>query len=322
MKFIADFIMNMEIFKKFGSENQEDLSYIYDYESRVLGLNLPKRDYFSRNCQYGAPFVAANYCGIDSTNYTWVKGEWQHGWHPPEHNVHPELVVGNTGLSRFNKLKLRYWVARKDQADYLLSCGYKNVEAIGLPIIYLPELEIERQKNSLLVMPVHSLSSTTHNWDFEQYAGEIYSIKDRFTRVIACIHPECIQKKYWVESFMKRGIPVISGAEIRDKNSLLRMAYLFKSFDFLTTNGFGSHLAYGSFFGAKVSIFGSLARYSHDDFKDDFIYKNCPELLPIVLNFMTDSNLKKLYSLFFVNPWEANCYIEWGKNQPSCGAAA
>ncbi len=285
------------------------------HESGLAGISLPERNFASGYCYYGAPSVAADYCGLPREIFSSIKGVWVHGWHPPEHNIHPEWVVGTTGLSRQVRDTQQFWVARQDQADYLKSCGYRYVEAVGMPIIYLPQPAIKRELNSLLVMPVHSLASTRHNWDFERYADEIVKIKGDFSRVVVCVHPDCIANNYWAPSFLSRGIPVISGAHVADQNSLLRMATLFMRFDYITTNGFGSHLAYGAYFGARPSIYGTVAQYQPDDFKDDMLYSNCSELLPLVIEFLSNSNLTRTYANLFRYPKEATTLYEWGAFQ-------
>lgn len=280
-------------------------------EQQAIGVPLPPRELVAHNVQYGAPFVAAAYCRLPGAPPSGIRGEWQHGWHPPEHNIHPELVVGSTGLSREHRVTRIFWVARKDQVDYLSSHGYRRVKAIGMPILYLPKLAVRREPRSLLVMPVHSLETTRHKWNFDQYVEQIASIRHRFSRVVACVHPECIKKGYWAPQFAARGIPVVSGAQINDKNALLRMGVLFSRFEFVTTNGFGSHLAYAAHFRAKPSIYGALAKYAEADYKDDLIFRNCPELLPLLLEVRRSGNLRKLYAEFFCDPWMAKERKKW-----------
>src|SRR5262249_43052666 len=256
----------------------------------LVGTALPIR---APGVSYGAQFIAAKYCGFVEPR--WMNGEWQHGWHPVEHNIHPELVVVNTGNRRDRRGIDRFWVARRDQAAYLRLHGYKRVEGIGLPIVYLLHPEVERETRSLLVVPVHSMSYTTHSWDFDRYADEIAQIAGRFSRVVACVHPACFQKDYWVISFRNRGIPVISGAELTDRNSLLRMAVLLSRFEFMTTNGLGSHLVYAAYYGAKPSIFGSIASHAPTDFSEDLFYRNCPEILQATLEMLGEPHLRKTY---------------------------
>jgi hypothetical protein len=238
-----------------------------------------------------------------------------HGWHPPEHNIHPELVIGSDGLSYQARKDKRFWVARQDQAAYLRRHGYSRVKAIGMPMVYLGVPSVSRLPGSLLVMPVHSLASTTHDWGFERYADEIYAVSHYFQNVVACVHPACIDKGYWVSSFRTRGIPVVAGADATDRNSLLRMALLFSQFEFVTSNGFGSHLVYAAYFGARPSLFGSIATYKAADFRGDTIYNNCPELLPMVLQLYSEESLRSHYAWLFCEPFRAGSCEEWSRSE-------
>lgn len=289
--------------------------FSYEAESEIVGAMLPERLYFSRSCQYGVPFVAAEYCDLTQLSQGMVLDEWQHGWHPPEHNIHPEYVIGNNGLSRQLRDTKQFFVARQDQVDYLKSHGYKKIKAIGMPIIYVDVPKIDREPGSLLIMPVHTLDHTTLDIDFESYIDSIVSVSDKFSNIVACIHPSCIKKSYWVDSFIERGISVISGAHIADQNSLLRMAVLFSKFEFVTSNGLGSHLAYSAFFGAKPSIYGHLVKYETKNIHNEGIYKNCPELTPILRQKLTAEYKKKIFSCFYCMPWEAEECIEWAEFQ-------
>ena len=213
-------------------------------ESRIVGVPLPERrmGYGTEHVQYGAYQVAASYCGFSVPPRAFL-GEWQHGWAPPEMNFHPEAVTANDGLSLHRRSTHSYLVAREDQEHYLKQEGYASVHSVGLPIIYQRSQEVERLPGSLLVMPVHSLDYTTHDWNFEQFAREIHTIRNRFSSVVACVSPSCFRRGYWVEAFQERGIPLISGADYFDANSYQRLVRLFGRFDFMTTNGFGSHIA-------------------------------------------------------------------------------
>jgi hypothetical protein len=286
-----------------------------ELESELVGLKLPPRILEPVNWQfgyYGALWVAANYCGFQKPPLR-IPGEWQHGWAPPQHNIHPEVVVGGNGASEACRSTARFWVAREDQALYLKSHGYAHAEAIGLPIIYVPPPKVSRESGSMLVMPIHSLSYTTHSWNFDQYAEEIGSIANRFSRVVACIHPACFQKDYWVTEFKNRGVPAISGAETTDRNSLLRMALLFSRFEFVTSNGFGSQLAYAGHFGAKPSLFGTIVAYKPIDFANDTsFFRNHPDLLLPMLELLYEPYLRKTFPELFCVPWMAKTCVQWG----------
>lgn len=282
----------------------------------AFSLYLPPRCLCRENCHYGAPYIASEYCNlIHEDSIPTIRGEWCHGWHPIEHNVHPELVVGTTGNSRDSKNTTIFWVARDDQVAYLREHGYKRAEAIGMPLIYLQRPTLARIKGSLLVMPVHSLETTKHDWDFDKYANEIQAIRHNFSMVVVCIHPDCIKNGYWLNAFNNKGFTVISGAYPQDRNSLLRMAILFSRFEFVTTNGFGSHLVYSSYFGAKTSIYGTNPRYSNKDFNNNAFSENCPELIPIIVDLLSESKLRDRYEYFYTNPWSASEKQRWAEFQ-------
>lgn len=228
-------------------------------------------------------------------------GNWQHGWHPTEHNVHPELVVGYDGLSFNFREKNRFYVARPDQKEFLQKYGYKNVHSIGLPIAYLPKPVVSRIPNSLLVMPSHSLDSTSHSWSFEGLKNTIAEIKKKYDVVYACLHPSCIKKGYWLREFDELGISVIQGASAGDANALLRISILFSLFTNIVGNGFGSHLAYAPFFGAQPMLVGPWAAYKLKDFENDMFYKNRPDVAREVVKLSSEDSVREHHTHLFTH---------------------
>ena len=214
--------------------------------------------------QYGAYQLLEKYCNL-RVKLSHAAVEWQHGWHPPSHNIHPELVVGNDGFSGHLAETCLHLVARKDQQEYLANQGYQKVEAVGLPILYVPLKDVVRIPHSLLVMPIHSLEGVSLSASFNEYAEMIYSLRSKFDKIVVCVSSHCIRNGYWVKEFEERGIEVIEGANYNDANALHRVATLLSSFEYMTTNGLGSHITYGAHFGQKVSIHGKLEDYSEEN---------------------------------------------------------
>jgi predicted O-methyltransferase YrrM len=242
-----------------------------------------------------------------------LRGEWQHGWIPPERNVHPEWVVGSTGESRLHRTTRTYFVARQDQVDFLKRCGYTNVEAIGHPLIYLKVSDTARLTNSLLIMPSHSTREGSAGLDegLFQYLDYIKTIRHRFTHVKACVH-QC-DLDFYASKFHQIDIDVLEGALEEDQNSYERMAFLGKTFEYMTTNSFGSHVAYLSYFGARVSVSGPKAQINQSKLKDLTFYKNCPACIEHAasLHDILTSN----YSFFVSDPWLAQPQVDWSKDQ-------
>lgn len=277
-----------------------------------LKLVLPPRDYSGRRHGYGDLQVAANYIGLDRPR-TFFAREWQHGWIQPQRNIHPEFVIGSDGRSYHRRGSHRFFVARDDQVHYLRAMGYRDVHAIGLPIVYLSKPNVERLKNSLLVMPVHSLPETAEDWsrDSAEYKDYLAEVVPQFETVYACVHPSCLEKGHWATDLESIGIRVVAGAHPADQNSLARMAYLLAQFEHLTTNDFGSHVAYGSFFGCKVSVAGPRPTWRRSFAVDEF-YKNAPKVLDIVEEWYLENAIAKQFPEFLCEPGAARPQETWG----------
>ena len=282
-----------------------------ELENPALEIQLPPRDYRRfPGSAYGDQLVAARYCGLSAPPHN-IDGEWQHGWQCPERNIHPEFVVGGDGKSRSRRAKSRFFVARQDQAEYLGSAGYARVQPVGLPIVYVPRPAVRRIARSLLVLPVHSLPEMTEDWDAGAYAAYVQSIAPRFSRVCVSLHQASIDKGTWTAPFKAAGMPIIGGADEADQGSLERMALLFSQFEFVTSNGFGSHVAYASYLGCKVSVSGPRPQWRRSDYAGLVYYRNAPELLDIMEEWARTDRLARLYPQFVRDPWEAHPQQAW-----------
>jgi hypothetical protein len=242
-----------------------------------------------------------------------LDGLWQHGWLVPEKNVHPELVIGFDGESRLFRKSRKFYVAREDQRVFLRQCGYVSVEAIGHPIIYVARPGVRRIRDSLLIMPVHSMveSVTIRDGAFQSYLEYIRSIRHYFAKVSACVHGNDLD--YYGDAFRGLGIDVVEGSLMADQNSYTKMALLGCAYDYMTTYKFGSHVAYFSYYGCRVSVAGPAPGLDYEKFKDLNIYKNCPECLPLSLSI--NQSLGALYPAFKVEPWRAVANIGWAQEQ-------
>ena len=246
-----------------------------------------KRDTISH--AYGAQVIASEYCGTHDG--AGIPGYWMHGWIPAYHNVDPALIALHKKAGqdqghdfeaqiREEKANTIQWVSRADQADYLRSHGYRHVKAIGLPITYLPPVDVERVPGSLLVMPPHSHRS--HGTDdrlAEAYADAIAALKPRFEHIWVGVNEDDMAKRQWVDSFCRRGIDVFTTTDQADPRTLVRLRRLLATFEYVTTNGFGSHIALAAYCGAKVSVFGEYAEFPRERMVMTHAVKMYPRLL-------------------------------------------
>ncbi len=245
---------------------------------------------------YGAVQVAADYCGLRRVPLR-SPGVWQHGTWPPWQCIRPELIVYDAPKSS------KCFVARKDQVTFLQAAGYTKVRAIGLPILYTRPSGLARIPNSLLVMPTHSLRSDVSSPSTEQYVREVASIKHKFNFVAACVSASCITKGLWVSQFAEQGIPVMRGAGIDDCNSLKRMRALFDRFEYMTTDSYGSHVYYASYFGAKVSIWGTATPMLRENLLADGPLSRYPEAVDQLLSEETACKAEAYLGRLRLDPW-------------------
>ncbi len=259
---------------------------------------------------YGASLLLAQRCGFAGP-LPFSGLRWQHGWCARQaQSIDPILVVQEHSIER----DLCYLVARKEQADYLKSLRIDAL-AVGLPFVYADTPELPRIKNSLLVMPAHSLEYTTHDWKFEEYANSIAEIRHDFETVVACIHPSCIENNYWVPQFKKLGIPCVTGAGARDANGILRVKMLLEQFDAMTTNALGSHVAYAAASEVKVSVFGEYTRFQVADYERAEFYQQHPHLLEPNIHLWSEEFAKENYPWLFCHPSKAIKQVNWGREQ-------
>jgi len=236
---------------------------------------------------YGALQVAEAYCGIRRIRNV-LPGIWQHGCVPPWQQVQPEMILSDAPRNA------RCWVGRKDEEEYLRTNGYQHVKAIGLPITYTSETGVQRIPGSLLVMPTHCIPLDDKASDFEEYVAATVDLAPKFDLVAACVSGRCVDTGLWVRHFEKRGIPVVRGATVDDSNSLSRMRMLFEMFEHVTTDRYGSHVAYALYLGAKVSIWGPSEALTREYLLRDTLWRRFPGAIDRLL---TDESRSKSESL-------------------------
>jgi hypothetical protein len=232
----------------------------------------------------------------------------RHGWMHEDFKYPEEITMGIP--------QSKYLVGTEREVEFLNNKQIFNVKAVGVPFIYIDEEElshIHRYKNSLLVMPPHSLPESSHEWKEEEYVSQILKLKNDFSEIVFCIHQSCLKKKLWISVLKKHSIPWIIGADALDNNSLMRMAKIFRSFEYVTTNAFGSHIAYAAYSGCKVSIYGTFFEFQKKDFQNVELYKIFPFLLDHIVKIFSQGYIKERYEDLFVHPTKAKKRLKWSK---------
>lgn len=277
---------------------------------RIWERHLPYSVEFEPGCEptyYGASRVIADAMGVLHVDPD-ACFHWTHGCH---YNS-PYFIEC---LARFPRLGGNYLVGTREQRGFLMDNGFENVYAVGNPIVYAPETAVSRRLGSLLVMPPHLTSHTKVAFAEADYIEYIESIRDQFTQVVCCVSLTCWEAGGWGKAFEKIGIPCIRGAGINDTNALYRMRSIFDGFEYMTTNSMGSHIAYASALGCKVSVAGPLMGLKREHVKDEPFYKEHPHLLDAFSLESLADGIRKQRPEVFVEPKYARDNTEWGRGR-------
>ncbi|MDX1929812.1 MAG: FkbM family methyltransferase [Pirellulaceae bacterium] len=260
---------------------------------------------------YGAIDVALEYCKLKSDPLTTV-GVWQHGWTLQSLQIDASALFGVT-IRKDSPTRL--WVARRDEEAFLQQHGYSSAKAIGLPICYVQLPRVVREGNSLLVMPLHSLDYLDTHDNSEEFLREIQRLRTRFDNVTVCLHPSCFQKGRLVRLCSELGLDVVKGAGIDDANALRRMATLFGKFEYMVTNGHGSHIPYSAYFGSKPSVLNYCEPRAKDRSNTPFYVEN-PELLAPTIDALSKENYCSTFDfLIRDDPRDASLLQDWAACQ-------
>lgn len=209
-----------------------------------------------------------------------------------------------------NNLNLVY---KMDQVKYLEENGYA-AKAVGAPILYASPPKIERIPNSLLIMPAHSTAITKVNtYRSEEFA----SLAKSYSLVVACISGMCVSHGLWMDIFEGMDIPWITGAWVFDRNALLRIQVILRSFEYMATDSMGSHVAYAAFCGCKVFFMEDLHLWDLKLIGNEPFYRDHPELLTVFPNVeIARARLSEKYPFFFSkNDADLELQRQWANHE-------
>ena len=232
---------------------------------------------------------------------------WLHGVRLPPLPTEPELLLGFFYHRPYERIFVRDGNCEKILAEQDLAC-----EVMGMPFAYAMGQGVERRRGSLLIVPAHSLKNTEHDWPFAAFAEQMAAIKPKFSEVVACIHPACWEKGYWIRELESVGIRCVRGADSYDRNALKRMAVLFESFETVLTNVWGSHIPYAAACGARVCLHKEYAGFRPEDFENVPAYRDRPKVLETLGRKGRDHYVAALPWLD-QEPEEAVTQVAWGR---------
>lgn len=286
--------------------------------SEPMNPTLPPTKLFRQFCRhedgwtdhYGALQTAATYAELALPTRYIVHGLWQHGCFAPWEAATPGALVFNAPGAQARPVL----VARQEEAEFLIAHGYGQARAVGMPILYTPASGLPRTPRSLLVMPTHTLIGDKYpdRAAFNRYADEVRELAKDFDHVTVCIHPSCRRNGLWFPEFTERGFTIVLGAQTNDANALHRMRALFEQFETVTTNGWGSHVAYALAFGAKVAIHGTKPIVTEENLLRDLAWSVDAQSLKLALAEKCQQQEREFLREFTVPPAAAVANTELG----------
>lgn len=309
--------------KTYSERLAEFCKYSLEKEARKMRAISSVKKRGSISNAYGANEIINAYCNLND-NHLKLPNYWMHGWIPSYHNIHPALIALHKKVGQshnhdyqaqihMDKQHVPQWVGRIDQANYLKANGYTKVKAIGHPIIYSDAYHIKRIPNSLLVLPPHG--HKTHGPKDKianKYALQISQLKRFFSMIYVGVCEDDFARNQWIQSFSKYDIPCFVTTDQSDTNTLLKLRQILSSFEYVTTNGYGSHIAISAYCGAKISVYGEFAEFPFNEIRKTHAVKMFPELATEAHYLCTEKALRDNYPFLFVEPHKAVTQKKWG----------
>lgn len=213
-------------------------------------------------CHYGGVRELYRFAGGWGRQHPEFRATWQHGIVEPwRHQRYPlQLIYGVR-----HDLERLILVASNDQQQSLIRAGYRNVRVFGSPFAYArPQNLPRRVPGSRLYMPAHALDGAPFEQEaqMEAYCDFVAACHARSTApAYVSLHLACLRNGQWWPGLLRRGIPIVAGADHRDALSYRRIWMLFSRFETISTSEVGSHVFYALAAGCNVVFEGPSVSY-------------------------------------------------------------
>mgnify|MGYP001262393288 CR=1 FL=1 len=241
--------------------------------------------------------------------YNYSFSSWVHGW-----IFHELKHLEQFDIAQYSPLyKI---VANTEQKKFLNDFNFHNVEVAGYPYIYIKNNpNINRFKNSLLIIPPHNTNELNHTWNEEKYIQSILHYKKSFELIYFCIHQVCFNQGRWIKNLQKYGINYIIGANINDKNSLLRTKYIFQHFEFVQAPAIGSAIIYAAFDGCKVSLSQDYLDYKIDGYVNHPLYNKKKDYIDFLIYTKSRKYTENKFKFLFSEPDKSQKFEKWATEE-------
>lgn len=241
--------------------------------------------------RYGFSYVLSEQLGLRRPLRPFC--HWVHGWAWWDEMLEPEDLLGPRGVHPTTSII----VGSKAQQERLKACGYHNVLLGGLPFAYVGSQGIQRSSSSLLAFIGHSAEAERMDVADSKYLDYLESIRHDFENVYVSVfsidHGESLTRQ-----IKRRGLAPFLGANPADKYSMLRTRRALEFCEHVSTNTFGSHIAYALAVGCRVSVFSPTYRYDVSKYLNT-IHEYDPSYAERMDHVYSEAYLRQKYGMLF-----------------------
>lgn len=249
---------------------------------------------------YGASHMIASLLGLSSAPAS--RSSWVHGC-----DMRP--IPRAFFIPHFPNADQTHLVSNLAHQQLWRENGYPLAVAVGCPFVYTQPSGSKRLPGSVLLMPNHLLAeSGGGKSQMVSWLEEMATIRSSFNDVAVCIYSGDVPTL--APEAERLGLSWFAGAAY-DTLSLPRLRAMFDQFEFVFTNGNGSHVPYAAWAGCKVALTKPYYRVELEHLNRHPRYVQYPELLKNVVAGLPENLQKRFPFLFPDEPHEAECPADW-----------
>ncbi len=201
--------------------------------------------------RFGFSFVLRNYCGIKQRRRSFC--QWIHGVPWWDEDLDISDLIGPFAY----KNNLNIVVANEIQKSLCNAHGYKNVFIGGAPILYTPNIEVNRNPDVLVAFIAHSAEQEGKNVIDTRYLDFLESQLNDFEEVYVSVFSLDLSPNL-LNEIHKRNLKIYQGADPTDRYSLQRTQALLKYAGYVSANCMGGSTVYAMQYGCRVSLFDDI----------------------------------------------------------------
>jgi hypothetical protein len=190
-------------------------------------------------------------------------------------------------------------VTNAEEKKALISDGFENVRAGGIPFAYVAKQHSYRTDRALLAFPPHTAEVEKFSNDHKEYFDYLESIKKDYEDIYVSIYYLDIDTPMHFAA-LHRGLKVVQGANPSDANGLIRVRSILDSFKYVTSNTMGSHMLYALYSECNFSFSGPFYALDESVFlSNGNPHKHTTKYINEMLRVVSHAYVKEQFPHFF-----------------------